>query len=156
MARAGISWFGACGTGCSCSIERLPVIERVLSSSPRALRHAYTLLVVIVGWVFFRSPTLELALDMLARLFGLEAGSPAMLPVSAHVTGPTMLLIVIATLFSFPIWPYVRERAQQLIGTPAEQLTYDLTRAAYIGVITILCLATMTIDQNNPFIYFRF
>ncbi len=138
------------------SIERLPVIERVLSSSPRALRHAYTLLVVIVGWVFFRSPTLELALDMLARLFGLEAGSPAMLPVSAHVTGPTMLLIVIATLFSFPIWPYVRERAQKLIGTPAEQLTYDLTRAAYIGVITILCLATMTIDQNNPFIYFRF
>ena len=42
------------------------------------------------------------------------------------------------------------------VGTPGEQVAYDLTRAAYIGLITVFCLATMTIDQNNPFIYFRF
>jgi alginate O-acetyltransferase complex protein AlgI len=120
------------------------------------VRNAYTLLVVMIGWVFFRAATLDLALDTLARMFGIEAGAPAMLPVSAHVTGPTMLLIVIAAFFSFPIWPRLRERMQKMVGTPGEQIAYDLTRAAYIGLITVLCLATMTIDQNNPFIYFRF
>ncbi|TMJ32625.1 MAG: MBOAT family protein [Alphaproteobacteria bacterium] len=138
------------------SIERLAPVERALSGLPRIVRNAYTLLVVMIGWVFFRAATLDLALDTLARMFGIEAGAPAMLPVSAHVTGPTMLLIVIAAFFSFPIWPRLRERMQKMVGTPGEQIAYDLTRAAYIGLITVLCLATMTIDQNNPFIYFRF
>jgi alginate O-acetyltransferase complex protein AlgI len=138
------------------SIERLSAIERILSKLPRAIQNAYVLLIVMVGWVFFRSPTIELALDMLSRMFGLQAGASTMLPVSSHVTLPTMLLIVLAAFFSFPIWPHARELAQKIVGTPGEHVVYDLTRAVFIGLITVLCLATMTIDQNNPFIYFRF
>jgi alginate O-acetyltransferase complex protein AlgI len=138
------------------SIERLRAVDFVLSKSPRVVRIVYTLLIVMVGWVFFRSATLELALDMIARMFGLQSGAEAMLPVSSHVSAPTMLLIVLATCFAFPIWPRAKEFAQKMIGTPGEQLAYDLARAALIGLITVLCLATMTIDQNNPFIYFRF
>ena len=138
------------------SIERLRSVERWLSKAPRVLQNAYVLLIVMVGWVFFRSPTLELALDMLSRMFGLQAGTATMLPVSSHVAPPTMLLILLAAFFSFPIWPQVRELARKTIVTAGEQAAYDITRAAFIGVITVLCLATMTIDQNNPFIYFRF
>src|ERR1700730_7931040 len=138
------------------SIERLRAVDFVLSKSPRVIRIVYTLLIVMVGWVFFRSATLELALDMIARMFGLQSGAQAMLPVSSHVTAPTMLLIVLATCFAYPIWPRAKEFVQKKIGTPGEQLAYDIARAAFIGLITVLCLATMTIDQNNPFIYFRF
>ena len=35
-------------------------------------------------------------------------------------------------------------------------LAYGVVRAGLIGLVTLLCLATMTVDQNNPFIYFRF
>ena len=138
------------------SIERLRSVERWLSKAPRVLQNAYVLLIVMVGWVFFRSPTLELALDMLSRMFGLQAGAATMLPISSHVAPPTMLLILLAAFFSFPIWPQIRELARKTIVTAGEQAAYDITRAAFIGVITVLCLATMTIDQNNPFIYFRF
>jgi hypothetical protein len=110
----------------------------------------------MVGWVFFRSPSIELALDMLSRMFGLQAGAATMLPVSSHVAPPTMLLIVLAAFFSLPIWPQAREFVRKIVVTPGEQVAYDLARAAFIGIITVLCLATMTIDQNNPFIYFRF
>jgi hypothetical protein len=89
-------------------------------------------------------------------MFGLQAGAAVMLPISSHVAAPTILLIVLAACFSFPIWPHARDLAQKIVGTPGEQVAYDLTRAAFIGLITVLCLATMTIDQNNPFIYFRF
>ena len=138
------------------SIERLRPVDFVLSNSPRVVRNLYTLLIVMVGWVFFRAATLELALDMIARMFGLQSGTETMLPVSSHVTAPTMLLIALATCCSFPIWPRVREATQKIVGTPGERLAYDVVRAVFIGVITVLCLATMTIDQNNPFIYFRF
>ena len=91
-----------------------------------------------------------------AVLAALLETAPAMLPVSSHVAVPTMLLIILAACFSFPIWPHARELAHKIVGTPGEQVVYDLARAAFIGLITVLSLATMTIDQNNPFIYFRF
>jgi alginate O-acetyltransferase complex protein AlgI len=138
------------------SIERTAVAARLLSRAPMIARNAYVLLVVLVSWVFFRSASLEIALDMLSRMFGLQAGAATMLPISSHVAAPTMALIAVAACFSFPLWPRIKERAAKIIVTPAEQVVYDLTRAAYIGLITVLCLATMTIDQNNPFIYFQF
>src|ERR1700730_4964523 len=138
------------------SIERSAAVQAVLSRTPAALRIGYVLLVVMVGWVFFRAPSLELALDMLARMFALQGGTATMLPVSSHVAGPTLLLIALAACLAFPIWPRAKELMQKMAGTPGEQITFDLARAVVIGAITVLCLATMTIDQNNPFIYFRF
>jgi alginate O-acetyltransferase complex protein AlgI len=70
------------------SIEHLDTVQRVLSRCPTLLRNLYTVLVVFVGWVFFRSPTLESALDMLAYMFGLRAGAESMLPMSSHLPVP--------------------------------------------------------------------
>jgi alginate O-acetyltransferase complex protein AlgI len=138
------------------SIERSAVVQAVLSRTPTPLRIAYVLLVVMVGWVFFRAANLELALDMLARMFALQGGAATMLPVSSYVAGPTLLLIALAACVAFPVWPLAKELMQKMAGTPGEQITFDVGRAVVIGAITVLCLATMTIDQNNPFIYFRF
>ncbi len=138
------------------SIERTAAAARLLARAPPIARTAYVLLIVMVGWVFFRAASLEIALDMLARMFALQAGAATMLPISSHVAAPTMALIVVAACFSFPLWPRIKELAAKVVVTPGEQVAYDLTRAAYIGLITVLCLATMTIDQNNPFIYFQF
>ncbi len=158
------AWHGASWTfvvwgmwhGLFLSIERLGPVERTLARLPRVAQNTYVLLIVMVGWVFFRLPTIDLALDVLARMFGIRPGASAMLPVSSHVALPTMLLIVLAAFFSFPVWPRARDLARKMIATPREHVVYDITRAAFIGLITVLCLATMTIDQNNPFIYFRF
>jgi alginate O-acetyltransferase complex protein AlgI len=138
------------------SVERSAVVQAVLSRMPTPLRIAYVLLVVMVGWVFFRAANLELALDMLARMFALQGGAATMLPVSSYVAGPTLLLIALAACVAFPVWPLAKELMQKMAGTPGEQITFDVARAVVIGAITVLCLATMTIDQNNPFIYFRF
>src|ERR1700674_904218 len=41
------------------ALERLSAVERILARSPAILRNLYVLFVVLVGWVFFRSLTLE-------------------------------------------------------------------------------------------------
>jgi hypothetical protein len=45
---------------------------------------------------------------------------------------------------------------QRTLGGTAQQVAYGALRAGFVGAITLLCIATMTVDQNNPFIYFRF
>ena len=66
---AGISWSGACSTACSRSVERV-TLGRRLSQWPRIVAHAYTLLVVMVAWVFFRAETLPGALAYLRAMAG--------------------------------------------------------------------------------------
>ena len=154
----GASWnFIAWGMwhGLFLSIERLGFVQRVLAAVPAVARSAYVLVVVLVSWAFFRSPTLEQALDIISRMFGLQSGSPTMVPELSYVAGPTLALIALATCFAFPIWPNVRDRIARITDRPSTAL-HDVTNVAYVGIVMALCLATMTIEQNNPFIYFRF
>jgi alginate O-acetyltransferase complex protein AlgI len=138
------------------SLERIGIVARALARAPAAICNIYALAVVLLGWVFFRSPNLELALDMLSRMFGLQRGSDTMLTISTNVAPPTMLLILAAACFSFPIWPRLREAISKAIRSTPEQIVYDLLRAGFVGIIMLLSIATMAVDQNNPFIYFRF
>jgi hypothetical protein len=79
-----------------------------------------------------------------------------MLSLSSNVAAPTMALIIAAACFSYPVWPRMQEGLQRTMGGTAQQIAYGILRAGFVGVITLLCIATMTVDQNNPFIYFRF
>ena len=114
------------------------------------------LVVVLVGWVFFRSLTLDQAFDMLTRMFGLQRGLETMLSMSSNIAAPTMVLIVIAACLCYPVWPYLRDALERIPGGAAQQVVYGLIRAGFVGAVTLLCIATMAVDQNNPFIYFRF
>src|SRR3954451_9725150 len=104
------------------SIERIGIVERTLSCTPAVLRNIYVLVVVLVGWVFFRSLTLDQALDMLTRMFGLHQGSQTTLSLSSSVAAPTMELIVAAACFSYPVWPYLQTTLQRTMGGTAQQI----------------------------------
>lgn len=157
-------WHGASWTyvvwgmwhGFFLAIERFNIVRRVLSTTPAALKNVYVLAVVSVGWVFFRSTSIASAWAMIARMFGLKAGSHVMLPEFFLVGAPMALLLASAAVFATPIWPYVKERIGALVAGPNAQASYNFARALVIGVMTLLCLGTMTIDQNHPFIYFQF
>ncbi|MBK9616900.1 MAG: MBOAT family protein [Uliginosibacterium sp.] len=75
-------WHGAAWTfliwgvyhGVFLVLERMG-LSALLEKLPRLLRHAYTLIVVIVGWVFFRSESLPQSLTLLGKMFLLD-GTP--------------------------------------------------------------------------------
>jgi alginate O-acetyltransferase complex protein AlgI len=129
-------------------------VRRLLARLPEFVRIGYVLIVVLVGWVFFRQPTLELAFDTLGRMF-MPIGHVPTLYLAAQVPPQILLLIAVAIVFAFPVWPTLRERLAAMQQTPA-CIANDLARAAFVGAATVLCVAVMTLDQHNPFIYFRF
>ncbi len=138
------------------SIERIEAVERLLARTPAVLRNIYVLAVVLVGWVFFRSLTLDQALDMLTRMFGLQQGSETVLSLASNVATPTMVLIGVAICLCYPVWPLARDAFERTRDGIGQHIVYGVVRAGFVGAITLLCIATMTVDQNNPFIYFRF
>lgn len=124
------------------------IVERVGSKTsikvPRTMQHAYTLVVVLVGWIFFRAESLPDALSYLRALFGLHAGT-----VSLPLDTVALLALCSALLASVP-WRTLTTHFQKH-SKPAEFLK--------VLAITILILlsATLLADGSyNPFIYYHF
>ncbi len=98
-------------------IERLglgPAVERTW----RPLRHAYTLAVVMIGWVFFRADTLTQAGAFLRSMFGI-GGQSLLYPVERYAT-PTVLTALLVGVF--------------LATLPAKEVTARIARGTAVPV----------------------
>ena len=137
------------------------VLERTrygafLRAAPRALRHALTLLVVCVGWVFFRAADLGSALVFLRAMSGAAGGARLGYPVALFLTPAVAFAAVWGVLFSTPI----AALAKQLIEK-REALRFRAWAWPALSVCTLLFLfvisaAFLASRTYNPFIYFRF
>jgi alginate O-acetyltransferase complex protein AlgI len=77
---------------------------RWMKSAWAPVRHAYTLLVVLVGWVFFRSPDMRFAADFLQDMGRFLPASP--LPLFAELSpipGTFWMALVAGVVFCLPV-----------------------------------------------------
>jgi alginate O-acetyltransferase complex protein AlgI len=117
--------------------------------------HVYTLLVVMVGWVLFRAPTIDAAGRFLAAMAGFGQGTGIEYHLDLYLDAERAAVILAAAVGSSPVWRAVgrlRERA----AAPALGVALDLGLA--VGALAVL-LASATMlaaGTHNPFIYFRF
>ncbi len=150
------------------------VIERVglaawLESMPRVVRHAYVLLAVMVGWVFFRADSLAGATAMLRAMIGLAPGDPTPYSPGWYLTPELILALVIGAIGSTPIVPAIARRLGGAFpalapgasaDTSARPTAFGWLPSAGVTVALIAILAAslmlMAARTYNPFIYFRF
>jgi alginate O-acetyltransferase complex protein AlgI len=154
----GASWnfiFWGLWHGLFLSLERLAPVEALFVCAPRIVRHGYAMFVVFIGWVFFRSPDLGYAIGFLARMGGMGATNGS-LSVSADVSTPMMVLIAAACAMALPLWPLFWAARERIATRDAGSVAIDLARTALVASFMVLCLATMAVEEYNPFIYFRF
>jgi alginate O-acetyltransferase complex protein AlgI len=99
------------------------------------LQHLYTLIIILSGWVFFRSSSLRYALEFFARLFGSKQGI-TQIPFSVTQPFPIInhsvwVALILGMIFSFPILPLIREKFEQLTENHLKarligQVVYDI------------------------------
>lgn len=126
--------------------------DTLLKRMFRPLRHIYTLLVVLIGWVFFRCENLEQSLIFLGRMFGISAENQVYNP-SYFLTANNILWFVIALCFCLPLFPYFQKRIHAVV--PKSIILRSVYRFAIL-VLLLFCLSYVAVDTYNPFIYFRF
>src|SRR5262249_31176065 len=74
----------------------------VVASLSSPFRHFYALLVVTIGWVFFRAVSVAAAGTYFGFMFGIRHASVRSQPLSMHLTNQVAWAIVIGILFSMP------------------------------------------------------
>ena len=141
-------------------IERLG-FEKILNRLGRPVTHIYTLLVVLVGWVFFRADDLSHSFQYLEAMFSGHEG-PTVYTLSRYLNIEIYFTIVLAIIFSMPVYHLVQKQSGKLIGKLSGSmagLTNSGLNIAYLFfLVGIFTLSVMYIaaDTYNPFIYFRF
>jgi alginate O-acetyltransferase complex protein AlgI len=129
-------------------LERLGATWGPRTLFPASIRWVYTIAVVMVGWVFFRSDTLGHALSFLGSMFDLRkvvisqelAGMMTLDRVTYMIVAVAVALVPFQYLFRFANGRYE-------FGAVASILS--------IGVAVLACIM-MSVNGFSPFIYFRF
>lgn len=112
------------------------------------LRNIGTLLIVLIGWVLFRSDSLSDAIIYLRSMFG---GMGVMLwnDTSILYLQENIILIMLAAIFGYPITNYMKQLRipKQILG---------IGKLTGLAVIFIFSLSFIIKGAYNPFIYFNF
>ncbi len=137
-------------------LERLG-LARLLERAPAVARHAYTLLVVMVGWVFFRADTLHGAFAFLRAMAGLQSPTPWPYTVEWFLTGQLCAAIVAGAIFATPILRWAVDRhARVQAAAPSLGTGLDAIGVGALALLFVACVMQVAAGTYNPFIYFRF
>ncbi|BDS14844.1 MBOAT family O-acyltransferase [Aureispira anguillae] len=130
-------------------IERIG-FDQVLSKLWKPLQHLYTLVVVLVGWVFFRAETLPDAMRYLQQMFVPSLGEAATNSYLSflYLNSYTFIVSLLAIVFSFPVYHYFDKKTQEPAGA--------MIRIVMLFALFVLSIIHLGADSYNPFIYFRF
>lgn len=153
-------WHGAAWTfiawgafhGLFLIIERLG-LSRVLESCPRPIRHGYLLLVVLIGWVMFRSETFSQSWSFYEAMFFFERGSMAdFYPIERYLDTYTGLILAIAAVLSIGFRPWAGKRLSAVVGS----MVLIAGREVYFWTLLLVSIISVGAASYSPFIYFRF
>ena len=137
-------------------IERVGVAKR-LAAIPEPVRHAYLLVVVMIGWVFFRAETLASAMTMLRSMGGGGGYLPTAYSPAWYLTPEVIAALAAGIVGSTPIVPRLSQwRDAAPDAARGQAVAWDLLITATLAMVLVGSIAQAAAGTYNPFIYFRF
>ncbi len=131
--------------------ERVKIGEKFLNSLPKFIQHFYTIFIVMIGWVFFRSPDLPHALNYLqAMLVPIETNivaSEIMRLMDSHFVLMSLIFALIG------MSPVVKNIALKMMRKNKNFIfIFDM----FLILVLIAAIIRISASTHNPFIYFQF
>ena len=135
--------------GCLLLLEKFFLREK-LEKLPKPISHIYTLLVVLIGWVFFMSPNITTAFSTLGKMISIGtttfANNQAKFMLKSY-----FILFVLAILLSTKVY----DRIQIFVYNQYKMKAVYTTWTIYI-ILIIVCIAFIVGGTYHSFLYFAF
>lgn len=145
------------------------LIERVwlggqLRRLPSIFGWTYTMLVVVVGWVFFRADSFKHGVRYIGRMFIPSNIHPASMDFRILVNPEVIVAYLAGAIFAFPILTWILDQLGQsrIARSPSiaeERLDTVFVHRLPVSLLLVgfvLCCALLASTTLNPFLYFRF
>lgn len=125
-------------------------LREKLEKLPKPISHIYTLLVVLIGWVFFMSPNITTAFSTLGKMIGIGATTFANNQ-AKFMLKSYFILFVLAILLSTKVY----DRIQIFVYNQYKMKAVYTTWTIYI-ILLIVCIAFIVGGTYHSFLYFAF
>lgn len=135
--------------GCLLLLEKFFLREK-LEKLPKPISHIYTLLVVLIGWVFFMSPNITTAFTTLEKMIGIGATTFANNQ-AKFMLKSYFIVFVLAILLSTKVY----DRIQIFVYNQYKMKAVYTTWTIYM-ILIIVCIAFIVGGTYHSFLYFAF
>lgn len=123
---------------------------KVLKKIPGVLRHIYTMLLVVISWVFFSADNIHQALCYIKNMFG-GYGNNFYDSKALYILSNNLILLI---LLAVGCTPLVSKFVKKIVDVGTKTSAFFET-FVMVGIF-ILVTAYLVSSSYNPFLYFRF
>ncbi len=121
--------------------------KRIGGITSSILRHCYTILAFVIGWVIFRSDNITYATDYIKNMFGLIPYKE-IYSLPYYIDTTQIIIFITAIMLSMPIFSNFLNDDKDTKATSFQNL--------WLLILFGLSWASISAGTYNPFIYFRF
>ena len=126
------------------------VLKDLLEKIPNIIRIVFTQLLVLIGWVFFFSPSLGSAFVWLGKMLGIGAAG-ALDATAKYYLGSSAMILIIGAIAAYPVGANFGNKL--LKGK--NQMPIYLSVVCF-AILLGLCIAGMMSSTYSSFLYFQF
>jgi alginate O-acetyltransferase complex protein AlgI len=144
-------------------IERMG-LGKLLERTWAPIRHSYTLLVVMVGWVLFKAATMSQVAAFLKAMIGRGHGAGIRYNASLYLNIQVVGILIIGLVASLPVLPWLAGLRDRMSAALEKRGGLSLVVEPVVAFVPVLVLVLFLIvsamflagGTYNPFIYYRF
>ena len=125
------------------------VFAKLLEKIPTFVKGIFTLLLVVIGWVFFFSPGLGDAFRWLGCMFGI-GGNGFIDGAAKYYLGSSAIILIVSALGAFPLPAKLGNLTLKKPKWPV------YVSVVWYAALLFLCIAGMTVSTYSSFLYFQF
>lgn len=126
------------------------ILKKYIDKLPKTLKHLYTIILVIIGWLIFAFEDMTLLISYSKTMLGLNG--KFIDSTFIYYFSNYFIILVISTIFSLPIYEKIEKFLKIRKNT---KIKFAFTLIIYI-VLLIITTSYLVSDTYNPFLYFRF
>lgn len=131
-------------------LENSATTKKYLSRVPEIIRWGITFLIIIIGWVFFRSPDIGYAMTYIKVMFGIVNPNLSNLNIWWYLDPKMIFLLIVGALFIFPIQDVITKRIQ------FPEIWKKIFQYGFFIVLFALSIIQVMSSSIHSFIYFNF
>lgn len=126
-------------------------LDKILSKLYTPIRHLYLIIVVIIGWIFFRADNFTYAFNYIKCLFGISGNvlydNYTLMYINDYIN-----VIIISIIFSIPVIPMIKTKLTKFKNNNI----YYILKSIILMSMFIWVVIKLVNSTYNPFLYFRF
>lgn len=123
--------------------------DRILKKLPTIINWLYTFIIVMIGWMIFRSNSLNELLLFIKTMFVYKQTDWLTILADNLSTFNALMFVLPAFILSFPILKKIKEKY-------SGKTIYIILTNILLLMLFKMCIVYLTSSSYNPFIYFRF